>query len=129
MSDPYPDLRDRLAGALERAAAAQLAGRHAEIDDGFDGLDVVIPRNEDPRFIKLLIAVAFWDGWIDSWNHAWNFYEPLTEEDWPRLAASVAADLRADREIQNERVLEQFGRRRPQAGSLWTRLRGTFGVR
>jgi hypothetical protein len=127
--DAYDGLRERLAGALERAAHAQTAGPRPPIDVGYDDLDAAIPRLQDPRYVKLLIALEFWDGWIDSSNHDWRFYEPISERDWPGLALDVAGDLRSDREIQNALVLQQFdGRLRKTSPSVWKRVKSALGV-
>lgn len=39
------------------------------------------------------VAVDFLDGWYDSSNHDWQFYEPLGRDDWPRLSLSLAASI------------------------------------
>ena len=106
------------------------ASRHwFDIGDGFDELDCAVPRDRDERFRKLLIALAFWEGWSDSAGHGWYFYEPLTEQDWPILATEVVADLRADRDIQSQAVLAQFDSRlRKPSPSLWARLKKILHV-
>jgi hypothetical protein len=43
----------------------------------------------------LRIALDFLDGWYDSSNHEWAFYEPLTRDDWPRLGQQLVKSLEA----------------------------------
>ena len=63
---------------------------------------------KQPRELnKLHIALTFWDGWVHSRNHGWP-PGPIALADWPRLARSVAADLAADHEISEAKVLENF---------------------
>jgi len=79
---------------------------------GFDQFDTNLPRNKEPRFDKLYIALNFWDGWIDSRNHSWQYYEPLLEEDWPRLARSIVLSLETDDDVKDPLVLEKFDLKR-----------------
>lgn len=101
-------LREDFALALEAAADAQEAGDLAAIEVGYDELDGLLPRNGDPRFAKLHVALRFWDGWIDSRNHDWLYYEGLQAGDWPGLARGVARRLRDDMEIVDPRVLRHL---------------------
>lgn len=118
----YDDLREQMASALEAAADAQDAGNFAGIAAGhdYDELDRCLPRNDDPRFVKLHIALEFLDSWTDSYNHGWLFYEPLSAGDWPVLARGVAQRLRADAEIVDPLILEYFDCDR-SAPSVWGR--------
>jgi hypothetical protein len=121
----YDDLREELALALNAAADSQDAGDLAAIEIGYDDLDGRLLRNADPRFDKLHIALHFWDGWIDSRNHEWLYYEPLSAADWPVLARAIAQQLQGNREIADESVLRHFDwRRRTKRQSVWTRLKG-----
>ena len=100
----YDDARAELAERLERHAAASPGRPH----EGYDEFDASLPRNTDGRWDKIFIAFHFWDGWIDASNHAWAYYEPIAESDWPRLARELASDLRANRDITNTVVLNHF---------------------
>ena len=53
---------------------------------GYDEMNGALPRGVDVRWDKLFIVLSFWDGWIDANNHEWQYYEPIQENDWPRLA-------------------------------------------
>ena len=77
--------------------------------DGYETMDLSLPRNVDRRWSKIFVALRFWDGWIDASNHEWRYYEPLEAADWPALARDIAAALRADREITDPVVLRWFG--------------------
>jgi hypothetical protein len=119
----YHELRDRFATALEGAALSHERGVPSGIETGYDELDVLLPRGQGPEYDKLHVALHFWDGWIDARNHDWMYYEGIEERDWPHLARVIATDLRADREIQDERVLIRFELRSVSAGpSLWSRI-------
>ena len=107
----FDDLRERFASALEAAADAQDAGNPEAVSTGYDELDGALPRNGEPRIQKLHIALQFWDGWIDSRNHGWLYYDGLTAADWPVIARGVAQRLRADAEIVDPVVLEHFALR------------------
>jgi hypothetical protein len=75
------------------------------------------------------VALEFWDGWIDARNHDWLYYPGIAVSDWPRLAHGIVEDLRQDRDISDEALLERFDfRRRPARSFLWARLKAMFGV-
>ncbi len=77
---------------------------------GYDEMDEALPRDsDDPRCSKLFVALSFWDGWIDASNHAWQYYQPICESDWPVLARELASTLRADHDVSNPVVLKRFG--------------------
>ncbi len=128
MTTHYDDFRERFASDLDRAAQAQEAGNLPDIETGYDELDRMLPRDEGAEYDKLHIALNFWDGWIDARNHDWQYYEGIAEEDWPRLARILAADLRANREPREERILRRFDLRDSAARpSLWDRLMAKIG--
>lgn len=104
----FDDFRARFALALEAAADAQDAGDLAAIESGYEELDGLLPRNADPRFHMLHVALMFWDGWIDSRNHDWLYYDELSASDWPVLARGVAERLRENLEIVDPRVLRHL---------------------
>ncbi len=121
--------RDALVVYLLRDAAAHESGKYELIGEAYDDLDVVMPRGgpADPDERPLFIALSFWDGWIDSRNHRWLFYEPITERDWPNLARSIAWDLTHGREITNPIVRSHFTPRPRKP--LWARIRSIFSKR
>lgn len=53
----FDDFRARFALALEAAADAQDAGDLAAIESGYEELDGLLPRNADPRFHMLHVAL------------------------------------------------------------------------
>jgi hypothetical protein len=120
----YTESRDRFVAALAAAAEAQERGDVSAIEDGYDELDSLLPRGGGPEYDKLHVALHFWDGWIDARNHSWMYYEGISQADWPKLARGIVADLRADQEIQDERVCGRFDLHRvAQGGSTWNRLK------
>ena len=131
MTLSYQEGTREMIKALLQAAAAHEAGRLAliEIPASYDLLDFGLPRGEGPefdRFDKLLIALEFWGGWIDSRNHNWQYYDGIGADDWPRLARKIVADLEADREITDGVVLARFDFRILRAGKpgIFQRLAG-----
>jgi hypothetical protein len=92
----------------------------------YEELGAMLPRNSDSHWDKLLVALEFLDGWIDSHNHDWHYYEGIVAADWPQLARRLAQDLRDDREIEDERVLRHFKGRHPVKPGLWERLTHFF---
>jgi hypothetical protein len=104
----YSEAKHEMIKGLLQAISAQEAGRLQDIEAPYDTLDAKLPRETEPEFDKLFIALNFWDGWIDARNHDWQYYEEVRVEDWPRLARSIVADLQADREITDEIVRRRF---------------------
>lgn len=120
----YENLRERFVACLGAAIRAHESGDLRAIDEGYDQLDTELPRDAGPEFDKLLVALEFWDSWIDASNHDWLYYPGLVAEDWPQLARAIVQDFQQDRDITDERVLEHFDfRRRPPRISLWSRLK------
>ena len=99
----YDEARAIIAEHLERHASA--AGSP---QDGYDGVDVALPRDRGPAWAKVYTALSFWDSWIDAWNHQWRYYEPIREQDWPVLAREIARRLREDREIEDPVIVKRF---------------------
>ena len=112
-------LRANVVAALREAASAHQCGAFNDIGEAFDRLahqasQVTVDDSD------LWVAIVFLDGWYDSSNHAWAYYEPLGKHDWPRLALSLADSLEAGRPIDEDvkRLFTPAPRR-----SLWARLR------
>jgi hypothetical protein len=101
----YREIRDQLVEQLLNDALAHEVGRFEDIGSGFDDIEAALADNQTAEFHRLRVVKEFWDGWIDARNHDWRFYEPLARDDWPVLAREVAADLQADRDIENPKVL------------------------
>ena len=120
----YEEAKQEMINALLQAAAAHEAGRLALIEiPSYDLLDFGLPRDAGPEFDKLLGALEFWGGWIDSRNHDWQYYDGIGAKDWPRLARTIVADLDADKEITDEVVLATFVfRNRPKKPGIFQRL-------
>ena len=104
----YPQAKAYLIEYLTKDAEHQRAGQLAAIGQGFDDIDMNLPRGAGSEFDKLHIALNFWDSWQDARNHEWQYYPKIKRDDWPRLAMSIIADLLADRNIQDAVILDQF---------------------
>ena len=123
----YEELRERFVVCLEAAVRAHEAGDLRAIETGFDELVTELPRDAGPEFDKLLVAIEFWDCWIDAGNHDWLYYPGMAADDWPQFARAIVQDLQQNHDITDERVLERFDfRRRPARTSIWSRLKGFF---
>lgn len=107
MEMSYAETRDALVTQLLEDAAAHEAGRYDSIGRRFDALEHRFPTGTAPELGRLHIALTFWDGWVHARNHGFP-PGPVTEKEWPGLARSVVADLQADRDITNEKVLRHF---------------------
>ena len=89
---------------LRASADAHDRGDLDAIEDGYEAFDNGVPR-EGPAAEDLLIALELWSAWIDSKNHDWLFYEPLTESSWAPLARRVASALEAEQPMPEEALL------------------------
>ena len=99
--------RDALVTHLRADAAAHDAERFDAIGRRFDDVERRFPRDAAPERGRLHVALTFWDGWIDARNNGWPG-GPIARSAWPGMARDVAADLEADREIADPRVLACF---------------------
>jgi hypothetical protein len=125
MSLIYSEAKQQMINGLLQAASAHEAGRLQGVATSYDALDANLPREAGPEFDRLLIALNYWEGWIDARNHNWQYYEGMREADWPQLARSIVADLEADREITNGLVLTHFDyRNRKTKPGILRRLAG-----
>jgi len=107
----YTEAKEYLIEHLTRDIKLHNAGDYSRIGDGFGEFDINLPRDADPKFSKLHIALNFWDGWQDSRNHYWEFYQGILQNDWPRLATVIIQNIEEETEITNELILEHFGLR------------------
>ncbi|MDT3735405.1 MAG: hypothetical protein ROZ00_04170 [Denitratisoma sp.] len=121
----YAEAKSVLLSILNREATLHESGRYSELGENYDEVDQRLPRNGGPEFAKLLLALDFWSGWLDSAEHDWFFYEPIHENDWPKLARAIVRDLEADREPNDPVLLKHFAPR-PKGPSLLSRVRALF---
>ena len=112
----YTEAKQFLVESLTRDANAHESGRYQDVGRDFDEFDTNLPRGSGPEFNKLLIALNFWDGWIDARNHDWQYYEGINESGWPLLASRVIESLVKDEEISEPVVLKHFDFRAQQSG-------------
>jgi hypothetical protein len=114
---PQISPRRRVAAALRAAVVAHERGAFGDIGllhDQLEGMSL------EPADRDVSIAINFLDGWCDSSNHDWSYYEPLVAADWPALASRLAADLESGAPIADA-VRDQF-EFTPSSGPLaWVR--------
>jgi hypothetical protein len=122
----YEEVKQRLIDELLQSADAHEAGNIWQIDGSCEQLEeMLLTNNPEPEFDKLKIALEFWNGWIDSRNHDWMFYEGIEESDWPKLARLIVDDLKMERETADERVRSHFDYRISETKpGIWERLAG-----
>jgi uncharacterized membrane protein YeaQ/YmgE (transglycosylase-associated protein family) len=104
----YGAARNSIVTELLKDAAAHEAGHFDTIGRRFDAIERELPRGEAPALARLRVALAFWDGWIDARNNAWQGGGDIQKGEWPMLARRVASDLAADLEISEPRVGARF---------------------
>jgi len=104
----YQEAKEYLIRNLTLDIDRQRSGDFASIGEGYDEYDSNLPRDSRPEFKKLFIALNFWDSWQDARNHEWQYYEGISEIDWPRLAKNIINDIKEDREISDTLILEWF---------------------
>ena len=105
--------------SLQGALIAHREGKIHDIEDNLDDYDKLIPRDDITPNSLLMITLEFWSGWSDSAVHGWLFYDPMTENDWPRLAKVLIDDLKADREVTNKEILDIFSVDTTPKGPSW----------
>ncbi len=107
MEMTYAEARDSIVTHLLEDVAAHESGKYDEVGRRFDAVEHRFPTGTAPELGKLHTALTFWDGWVHARNHGWP-PGPISEAEWPSLVREVTADLEADREIANEKVLRHF---------------------
>lgn len=83
----YDEAKHYLIEHLSRHVALHVAGDYWHVGDNFDDFDANLPRNDDPKFKKLHIALNFWDGWQDQeimTGTSIKAYPKMIGLDWPR---------------------------------------------
>lgn len=96
--------RERLRCCLQRDAELHLVAP-SEIGKDFDAIDAEAPRTDQ----TIVIALAFWDAWIDERNHDFpGFYRGISPADWPLLAIAIASALESGSAVDEPRILEHF---------------------
>jgi hypothetical protein len=84
-----------VASALRQDAASQDRGDFDSIGERYDDVyaEVLTVCSAYPD--RVATGFTFWDWWVDARNHAWQYYEGIGCDDWPRLARHVAASVEA----------------------------------
>lgn len=104
----YHEAKHYLIEHLSRDVVLHVAGDYGHVGDNFNDFDANLPRNGDPKFKKLYIALNFWDGWLDARNHDWHFYKGISQNDWPKLAKMIIQNIEEEKEITSEIILAHF---------------------
>jgi hypothetical protein len=115
-------LRKEVVKALQSAVVAHQSRAFEDIGDAYDRLARQASQLHGLD-VDLQVAIDFLDGWCDSSRHDWQFYDPICEHDWPRVALSLATSLETRKPI-DETVRTRFTFARGQG--FWTRLRGLW---
>lgn len=110
----YSEAKQFLIQSLTHDAMAHEAGRRQEVGRDFDEFDANLPRDDNPEFDQMFIALNFWDGWIDARNHNWLYYDDIEQSDWPKLARAIIQSIANNREIDEPLVLKHFNLQKAQ---------------
>jgi hypothetical protein len=110
----YTEAKQFLIENLMLDATAHESGRYSDVGRSFDEFDANLPRDDQPEFNKLFIALNFWDGWIDARNHDWQYYSGINQSDWPVLARHIVRAIANDSEITEPAVLRHFNLKKMQ---------------
>ena len=98
-----------LAEALEKDALDHESGNYDNIGLKWDDVyGQLLPIEEDIDQPVYGLAFNFWDDWCDASNHDWQYHEPITTNEWPKIAREIAASLRNGTPPNNQRILDHF---------------------
>ncbi len=114
------ETRYAIVQGLRAAITAHRANRLFDIGEGWDDA-ASLARDDD----RLSLALSFWEGWADSAEHQWLYYEGMCADDWPRLAEVLIDSLEHNREIVDPKLVE-FGKRHPPSTGLIAWLKSLF---
>lgn len=79
------------------------------IESDLETFELAIPREEIEPNSLLFLTLEFWSAWADSANHCyWNFYPPLKEQDYLRIASILLKNLETNTEVSNEEIIKEF---------------------
>lgn len=115
------DARTAIIAGLLTALIAQEENRLLDIGEGWH--DAASLEHDS----RLSIALSFWEGWADSAEHNWLYYEGMGAQDWPRQARIIIEALERDQPITDAEILERWTPRfrKPSVLSrLMSRLQG-----
>ncbi len=116
---------DILAGALEREADAHDAGEFANTEARMEAVRrKVATFNDIPRPVYKL-AMRFWKAWAREARFDWNHYEPISKDDWPRMARTIAESVRTGHLPNDKAILKHFVRGRPRL--RWFQIKRMLG--
>jgi hypothetical protein len=105
--------RDLVIRGLRGALTAHREGRLLEIGDGWDDAAQLV-HDEEEHDDRMSIALNLWEGWADSAEHDWRYYEGMSADDWPRCAHKLIALLEQDVPVDDIELRERFIRHPPR---------------
>ncbi|MEM9403822.1 MAG: hypothetical protein AAGA44_15225 [Pseudomonadota bacterium] len=107
------DVVELASSALYKAIDLHAEGNYLAISDVHDAVDV--PLFEATQTLEhsqlttnLKLVRSFLDGWADSSNHNWQYYDGISRDDWPLLAEQLVESLKSNSEHTSKAVLENF---------------------
>lgn len=104
----YDEAKKYLIEQLTRDIESHNRGDVRKIGENFDVYDQNLPRDSGQEFKKLFIALNFWDLWQFARDHEWRYVKGVSQSDWPRFAEMIISDIREDKEITSNIILEHF---------------------
>ncbi len=108
----YEAALQALIRAMAHDVAAHESGDFASIGRDLDEIASSIPRDLGERSSRIGLVMYFWDDWIDARNHDWQYHDPITRSDWPKMGRSVIAALERDVPIDDPMFLDHYRPRR-----------------
>lgn len=116
---------DILAGALRHEADLHEQGALRDTEARMEAVRREVSRcNDIPRPVYKL-ALRFWKAWALAASHDWQNYEPITKDDWPRMARTIAQSVHTGRLPNDPMIIRNFVRRRPRLA--WRELKRLLG--
>jgi hypothetical protein len=116
-----------VASALRQDASAHEAGHFETIANRYDDVYAEVLALCTDYSAPVATAFTFWDWWADARNHAWQYYDGIVRDDWPRLAHHVADAVEAGTPITDPALVRHF--QRAARPGLFARLGRLLGLR
>lgn len=84
-------------------------GNFENLELGFEELEDNINRSDDSHLKIYFLALSFWDSWIDASENDWQYYEPLTKDDWPKLAEQILKAVQDNKMMTDTKLFKELG--------------------
>ena len=107
------DVIELASNALHRAIELHTDGNYLAISEVHDDVDVPLyeaTQSLDKSQVNTNLGLvrSFLDGWADSSNHNWQYYDGISKDDWPLLAKLLADSLESNSKVTSEAILQNF---------------------